>query len=140
MGEQLIEAMESRRLFAASLSLDGTVLSVTGTDGSDSIFVMEDAQANVPTFEVVQQINGVGIQLGSITDSMLTRIVLDGGRGDDFLVLQTSNAIGGDVFGGEGNDNIHLEDDGSAVSIAHGGNGDDLLVIFDGNGTEAHGD
>jgi hypothetical protein len=137
---EMIETLESRRLFAVSVAVEGTILRVTGTAGNDHIFITEDAPDGVSTFEVCQQTDCTATKLASLPESMLSRIVLDGGGGDDFLVLQTCGAVGGDVYGGAGNDEIHLQDDGTAVSIGHGGEGDDLMVIFHGNGTMAYGD
>jgi hypothetical protein len=132
----MLESLESRRLFAVSVTLDAGVLKVIGTDTADTLFVTESAG----TFEVGIQDTMGYIPVASVPESMVTRVLLDGGDGDDFLVLQTSGAVGGDVLGGNGNDEIHLEDDATAISIGHGGNNNDLLVIFKGNGTEAHGD
>jgi len=134
----MFEILESRRLFAATITLDAGVLKVIGTDAPDTLLVTESAG----NFEVGTQDETGYVPLATVPESMVTRVVIDGQGGDDFLALQTSGTVGGDVLGGEGNDGINLDDQGTAVSIGHGGNGDDTLAIFGsgGDGTTAYGD
>jgi hypothetical protein len=134
----MFESLEPRRLFSVTLSMDGSVLHVTGSGDADRIAVLQDTAGGDFSVRVD---SGSGFEeAASIPESMVTRVVLDGGAGNDFLVEQTAGAVGVDVLGGDGNDEIHLIDLGTAVSIGHGGNDDDLLVIFQGNGTTAYGD
>ena len=143
----MLERLESRRLFAVSLSLDGSgVLRITGTSNNENLQVSERANLSDPSgreFVIVQEINSVGTELGSVPESLVSRVVLDGGGGDDLLTCETQGPKGADIFGGSGNDQIQFRDTGSAVSVAHGGDGDDRLFILNGNGTNgatAYGD
>jgi hypothetical protein len=134
--QNMFETLEPRRMFAVSVVMNKTVLAIAGTDNADTIFVTQ----NGSNFDIVQQIAGVGYPLASIPVSMVTRISMDGKKGDDFLTVQTTGSIGADIYGSDGNDEIHLEDDGTAISIGHGGNGNDLMAIYHGKGTKAYGD
>ena len=139
----MTELLESRSLMAAtapSIVLDGTVLRITGTSDSDTLYVTESYSSMGWQFDVARQLDGDCMPLASVPESMVSRVVMDGQSGNDFLALQTTNKIGGDVYGGYGSDEIHLDDSGSAVSTAHGGSNDDVLVIFNGNGSKAYGD
>src|SRR5205823_2563956 len=135
------------RLFAVSLSLDGAgVLRITGTSADENLQLSERANLADPSgreFVIVQEVNSVGTELGSVPESLVSRVVLDGQGGNDFLASETQGPVGADILGGGGNDQIQFRDTGSAVSIAHGGEGDDRLFILNGNGTDgatAYGD
>jgi hypothetical protein len=145
----MLERLESRRLFAVSLTLDSAgVLGITGTSADENLQVSERANPSDPSgreFVIVQEINGVGYELGSVPESLVSRVVLDGQGGNDFLSCDTQGPIGANILGGGGNDQIQFLDEGSpaAPSIAHGGDGDDRLFILNGNGTDgasAYGD
>jgi hypothetical protein len=138
---KMFEALESRRMCAVSVALtDCGVLVVSGTDSAETIFVTESNTPGGPQFDIAQQIGNNFLPLAGVPESLVRRVEVFGGGGDDFLVLQSSGNVGGDVWGGNGNDEIHLEDDGGALSTGHGGDGDDLVAIFAGHGTTAFGD
>src|SRR5436309_16075824 len=112
----MFERLESRRLFAVSLTLDNAgVLRITGSAEDENLFVSESIHADDPgagrQFDIVQQINGVGYDLGSVPESMVTRVVLDGPGGNDFLSCDTSGSVGADILGGGGNDQIQFRDE-----------------------------
>src|SRR5438094_500037 len=135
----MLERLESRRLFAVSLSLDNAgVLRITGDNSDETLHVSERASSDSSGRDivVVQEINSVGYELISIGESLVSRIVLDGGGGNDLLTCETNGPVGADILGSGGNDQIQFRDTGTAVSIAHGGEGDDRLFILNGNGVD----
>jgi Ca2+-binding RTX toxin-like protein len=139
----MFERLEARRLFSADAQLNGTVLVVTGGSDNDQMFVLESNPPSGPQLDVFVDVDSVFTNLATIPLNLfpVTRIVLDGGAGDDFLAVDTAT-VGVDISGGLGNDRIQVSDrgDGTAPSIAHGGDGDDVLIIIDGNNTAAYGD
>jgi hypothetical protein len=136
----MMEKLEARCLFSTvtdtSVTLNGSILCISGSDFADAIFVTQEG----PDFNISLQSGTDLLSLASIPQSLVSRITLYGNKGDDFLVLQTLDTVGGDVFGGDGNDEIHLEDLGSGASTAHGDCDNDLIVVFHGSGTQAFGD
>jgi len=139
----VVESLEPRRFLSGSPTIELTscgVLVVTGTCGNDTLFITESDGISGRQFDVATQDETGLVPLASVPESMVKRVDVIGLDGADFLVLQTSGPVGGDVWGDGGSDEIHLQDDANALSTGHGGSGDDLIVIFAGRGTSAFGD
>ncbi len=108
-----VEHLETRRLLAASL--DGGVLTATGTDGSD------DLRLDLSNGRILVHLNGV--QDGSFAAGDVTAIRLVGGDGNDSL--RVGNGIGGATLdGGLGNDTLL---GGQGADTLQGGDGNDTL-------------
>jgi Ca2+-binding RTX toxin-like protein len=137
----LVEGLESRRLFAAVMSLaeDG-VLTITLNPGPDRVRVLQHPGSTMVDVIVRREpfrqfdgvtavhINGLGgpdvMYLGG---NMTIPAVMDGGPGRDVLM----GAMGNDrLDGGVGNDYI---DGGPGDDVLIGGIHDDILVGRDGN-------
>lgn len=131
-----IEALEDRRLLSASLGSDG-VLTVVGTNKSDSIEIVFDSDANkLSVIENDQVTKEFAIDAAQ---PQVTKIVVYGGNGDDILSI-TGTSIPASLFGGNGNDQLQGGDGNDTLD---GGNGNDQLdggagndVLNGGNGCD----
>jgi Ca2+-binding RTX toxin-like protein len=130
----LIEPLESRRLLASAgvtAVLTGSVLTVTGRPKDDLITITE-ASSNIT---VTLGTGNDTKDLKSFTSSTVKSIVVNGGSGDDVIVLAlttTSTAV--TVTGGAGNDTI--TGSGGAESLV-GNAGNDSIIGAAGNDTIA---
>jgi Ca2+-binding RTX toxin-like protein len=117
-----LENLESRRLLAASVALNGGVLSITGTDGPDTVFV---TQAHGKINVIVA---GPGGSVQTFNKANVKTIFFDGRAGDDIFVNLTNvRAI---ALGGDGNDILV---GGRNNDILIGGAGNDILIGGRGN-------
>ena len=98
-----LETLENRSLMAANLTaaVDGGVLKMEGTDGSDQIILTQNNS--------VLQLNGQDLTYAS----NVTGIQIDGLGGNDVIRLD-SESFGGQAI--------------RQSATIHGGHGDDLLV------------
>lgn len=138
-----IESLESRRLLAASATLqpDGTLI-VQGTSGNDHLIVdgvirvsPHHPQADriyVSDVRITGQSTGDVLLAKDFSLADVKAIVLDGGDGNDGLFVMTTDAIPTTVFGGAGDDGIEAWT-GSAGNIVHGGDGRDYISTSSGN-------
>ncbi len=127
----VVEALEGRRLLSASVAGAAVVngdLTVTGTRGHDQIMVMVmPNEAGVEMLDV--SLNGAS--LGSFELTGVNRVVVYGGRGDDFVMAQTGLPLVADgeagndtLLGGWGDDWLY---GGRGNDTAYGSDGNDLL-------------
>src|SRR5438309_1695461 len=95
-----LERLESRQLLAAIVSptLDAGVLTVTGTDKNDSVFV------SVSGAELTVSFNK---QSFTFSTADVTEIDIDGGRGNDQIWVDDAVTANAAIHGGDGNDRIH---------------------------------
>src|SRR5688500_14267098 len=80
--QQLIETLESRTLLSASM-VNGSV-NVRGSDGSDLIVVYVESDGKTLSVLVA---NDAGAQVHSFARSAVKHLHLDGGAGNDVIVL-----------------------------------------------------
>jgi Ca2+-binding RTX toxin-like protein len=106
----MIESFESRRLLSASL--EGGVLTVTGTDATDRVNIGSRGGEII-----VRQ----GATFARFAAAAVDRIVVDAGGGHDLVSLQPALTKPATLNGGAGNDRLT------------GGGGDDALNGGDGN-------
>ena len=129
-GRAMFESLESRPMFAVSVTLDGTVLKIVGTDEAETIFVTETAGV----FDVGQQVGNDFFPLASAPESMITRVLLvifagngteaHGDNGQDTLIsLEGINTTY--LFGGNAKDSLT----GSVATIMDGGNGKNIIMV-----------
>lgn len=125
----VVEALEGRRLLAASVSLNASthILSITGTDSRDSVLVTEsNGQVGVEVYT-----EGVLAQRASYARSSIQSLVVDAKGGDDKIVVVTAT-MPTTLTGGAGDDTIY---GGMASDVIDGGAGDDSLYGGEGNDT-----
>ena len=133
MTELMIDSLENRQLYAASVSFDaGTgLLTIKGSSGSDHI---EMALYQGNQAQVVQRTTAGRTVLETVDLSSAKLVSFDGGAGDDFLSMgRVPLAV--QANGGEGNDSLSgsRDDAGQADSLT-GGDGNDYL--FGGTGKD----
>src|SRR5688572_18176301 len=92
-----VEALENRRLLAADVSLDANVLTIDGSNKRDRIIV------TVENTDLIVTLNKKDF---TFTASDVTSIVIDGGKGNDWISIDGSLAFGAAINGGAGNDRI----------------------------------
>ena len=119
----MIEPLERRRLLSASV--DGALgqLVITGSDGPDRITVTLKRGALV-----VKE----GRTRSTFDPAEITRIVADGGGGNDRLALPRTLRLPAQLTGGDGNDRLT---GGAGNDQISGGAGDDRLAGGDGDDT-----
>ncbi|WP_165245007.1 hypothetical protein [Paludisphaera soli] len=126
----LVEALEGRRLMAASITLNPTtqVLTITGTASRDYLLAREIGnQISVDAYDG----NGVLTNKTSFAKSSVSKIVMNGLGGDDTLVAQpVSMPVA--LNGGDGNDALY---GGAGDDTLEGGAGDDVLYGSTGKDT-----
>ena len=109
---ELIDALETRRLLAASLN--GTVLTITGTSGNDAISVNQGSS-------VVVNLNG---NKTSFNAASVNSIRVEGGTGDDTIDLRGNVSRRATINAGAGNDRIY---GGSNTDVINAGDGNDRV-------------
>ena len=130
-----VEQLESRRLLAATVSLDRGILTIVGDAASDHIEVLYDSPARQQLLVTVNGANAGGYPAAGVG-----RVSIDGGAGDDVITTDfrgrsilrggpgddSINGGGGDdqLFGDAGNDTI-LGNRGR--DVIYGGDGNDVL-------------
>ncbi len=119
-----VESLESRRLFAATLSGSG-VLTVDGTESADNIVVRNHVPIDI---NVDVDING---SLSSFARSSIKLIVVNGLGGNDTIDLRVL-AVTSRVYGGAGNDVIYGSPAADRIS---GQDGNDWINAGGGNDT-----
>lgn len=132
---QMIESLETRRLLSATVTAtvtgDGTLL-VQGTDAAETINVnqLPDGTVGVGGTDGA----GASYDLGTFAGVKLVRILAKGG--DDFVQF-SGQSVASIIDGGDGNDNIAVQDQGCVGSAVFGGNGSDTIIVdnssFDAN-------
>lgn len=165
----MFESLESRKLLAVSVSVDGGVLTVNGDNEDNVITVVEDS-------------GNVHVETSTLPDGVITtqdfagitQIQINGGdnKGNGDVIFYQGNTIGATIHGdseGKGNhtnngnqngwvngvggsaggtgdgglngagDFITVIDAGSAGSIVDGDQNNDTMTIIVGNGTQVFG-
>jgi Ca2+-binding RTX toxin-like protein len=140
------EQLEGRQLM--SVSLAKSVLTITGTNKADAIYVqpingkleveVNGAVVKRLAFNKVKQVRISGLKgddsIGATLPSNMTAWI-DGGRGNDVISAGEGNDT---VYGGDGDDIIHgnsgndLINGGRGVDHMDGGDGDDTFAAADG--------
>ncbi|HZN69752.1 MAG TPA: hypothetical protein VFB66_31040 [Tepidisphaeraceae bacterium] len=157
-----VELLEGRRLLSATL--EGGVLTVTGTAGPDiiqlnladedtiAVGIVGSSGMAFPRDEVnLVVVRGLGgddwllVGDGSAEDgepAFNVPLVLDGGPGDDLLSRGPRATTPATFHGGPGNDTINAGG-GGGVNLVHGGPGDDDItggpgtdIVFGGAGDD----
>jgi Ca2+-binding RTX toxin-like protein len=117
----MFESLEGRQLY--SVTLVGNQLQITGDTGPTPNDVIKVAQFDANNLSV--EVNGF-VQF--VADSAVNSIVINGGAGDDQLVVLSTPALPLDeaatINGGVGNDTIIS---GSGSDVLNGEAGDDVL-------------
>src|SRR5438067_13238611 len=124
-----LESLESRRLLAANVSptLDAGVLTVTGTNKNDAIYVsVADTQLTV----------SFNRQSFTFNTADVSEIDIDGGRGNDQISVDTAVTANALIHGGDGNDRIR---GGGGNETITGDKGNDRLNGCGGNDTTSGG-
>lgn len=122
-----VDALESRRLLASSLSTDG-VLTITGTSRNDAIVITIDP-ANASRLKVSH-----GGVVSRYTLSLVRRISASLFKGNDSLTIADTITIPASVLGAGGRDTIlagagkDTLDGGDSEDILNGRAGKDLLI------------
>jgi Ca2+-binding RTX toxin-like protein len=151
------ESLEDRKLMAASIELNGDTIEIEGTSGNDVIEIQSEYGYATSIIRVeVRDINGKILAEATYDDDLtygynsifpdheIQRIKLDAGRGDDYVVNNTSRrfyahgGVGNDtLIGGSGIDFLYGESGNDNIS---GGRGRDYLYGGDGRDTISGGD
>lgn len=115
-----LEALEDRRLPAGlSAVLSAGTLTITGTDGNDTVLIQSTAG-----------IIGISGLATTFTQSSVSRITVNAGKGNDYVKINSGINLPVIFNGGEGNDTLI---GGSANDTLNGDAGNDLLYGMDGN-------
>jgi len=137
----MLESLEMRQLLTAvhvgnggvTAYIDGTgALHVNGTGGSDYIQVAEKNGA-VTDLTVGSDADSAA-EIGSLLGAAITGVFIDGKAGDDEIHFNGST-VDAVVLGGDGNDLITVNDNGTGTSIADGQSGNDVLICDVGHNT-----
>jgi uncharacterized protein YkwD len=115
------DALEARET-PASVDLTGGVLTVVGTSSADSILVR-------PSGSNIQVLSG-GAVIRQVAAGSVGKIVVDGGMGDDRIVVANAIKKPAWLYGGKGNDFIR---GGGGKDCIFGGDGSDNLNGRGGN-------
>src|SRR2546421_57392 len=104
-----IEMLEERRMMSATITarMDGAVLRVQGTDAADVIDVSEDPLIN----------GGVVVNADPNLFFVNVRLVVIEGKGGDDTLSFEGRTIGSIISGGDGNDQVNVNDGGTGTSI-----------------------
>jgi hypothetical protein len=115
-------------IYRASLSADGT-LTVVGDDAGDRLVAHSDG-ASVWVDGLPITLPG-GATAGAVPAAAVSRVVILGGKGNDFLQWDSGpTAVPSSLFGVGGNDTLY---GGRGDDYLDGGDGDDDLHGYDGN-------
>lgn len=123
------ERLESRDLLDVSISMMGAALSITGDDGNDQI---EVEMGSGSTLVVRSQ----GNIIGSYNAMEIPSLQVDGGGGNDQIVIAPDVFQRTKLDGGDGDDTIQA---GWGDAVLLGGSGNDLVIGGIGN-DRIHGD
>jgi Ca2+-binding RTX toxin-like protein len=129
-----IETMEGRRLFSVTVSQPSPgFYELTGDAADDEITVAVDEANQTFTYNGTEyfDVDNITVLGGGGNDSISVYSVaagpigasIDGGDGDDFISLNFS----GGVWGGDGNDEIHLSD--AFMGEVYGQGGNDTIYV-----------
>ena len=127
----MLESLESRRLFSATVTLsDAGALQVVGSGGNDTLVVGENHGAvHVDVNNGTQTFDFVGV----------TSVYINGGGGTDTIQFN-GNSIGAQIDGSGGNqDSITVDDRGTGSSNVLGGGGTDVITVIHSNNTTVDG-
>src|SRR5215213_884466 len=145
MGHIRFEQLDPRVLL--SVSLVGSVLTIDGTDGDDSIVaaaskrfvnilaVGDNDELHYYSLSAVTQISITGgagndrILVDGSLDALNFKTYVDGGAGNDRI---STSAADDTIIGGEGNDKIYGT---GGADIINGNSGNDTIYAGDGNDT-----
>jgi Ca2+-binding RTX toxin-like protein len=119
IGRAVVDALEPRRLLAATLDASG-LLAIDGTAGNDDVSVA--VSAGVLTVSLNGQTDG------TFTSSQVSSIEVSGGAGNDSISL-AGVGIAATLSGGDGNDTLV---GGSASDFLSGNDGNDAFFSNDG--------
>jgi Ca2+-binding RTX toxin-like protein len=133
-----LEVLEGRSLLTGSIGFDGSVLTITGTDGADAALVAIDTRGTADTADDLVVASLAYIQDGRLVVETLSQpvgavagVAFFGLGGNDAFANATGIAAtaeggaGNDVLiGGSGNDDL---DGGEGRDLLLGGAGDDVL-------------
>jgi Ca2+-binding RTX toxin-like protein len=122
------EKLEDRRLMAADIDLDNGVLSIQGTDNSDSISVNSFSDPDTLVATVVDDLTGTILAREEYDRDDVREIVAHGLNGGDWM--QNFTGIRAKFFGGNGNDNLS---GGGGNDLLDGGANDDTITGGRGN-------
>src|SRR5687767_12228061 len=135
----MCQPLEDRRLLSVSAtgsaSVEAGILTVVGTDASDTINISLNATDNT---KIDVSINGSVSSFALLnTDgtAAITGIKASGGNGDDKISVNQANggiALAATLLGGNGQD---ILTGGAGADLLVGGNAKDVLVGGDGNDT-----
>jgi hypothetical protein len=132
----MLESLESRRLCAAAVTVSqsGGLLTIKGGTKADIINVFErtDSAAGTVTFE--NQVAGT-----SQTFVGVTTVKVTGNKGND-QIFMAGSTVAFNANGDAGNDFLVISDLGTASSLVRGGDGDDDITINNANKTTVNGD
>jgi Ca2+-binding RTX toxin-like protein len=132
-----LEQLESRRLYSVSAVSAGGTLVVTGDNTANDITVSRDAVGHLLVNSGAVPITG-----DAATVSNTSLITVLGGNGRDNLLLDESNGVlpKANLVGGNGDDTLA---GGSGADALSGGNGDDVILgkagddqLFGGSGND----
>ena len=118
-GPSRFEPLEARRLL--SVSVDGSTLVISGTDGPDVIRISSDPFLGGLTVDV----NGEVIRWSNFSLSSFQLLNVSGGGGDDQILIGQNLVLPVFADGGDGNDLIQT---GMGADSLFGGGGDDTLI------------
>lgn len=119
-----LDQLESRRMFAASLS--NGVLTLTGTAGNDSFYVNAAPGGKMAVYE--------GSKTTSFNYTSVKKIVANMGKGNDSCYIGLTSTIPCVIDGGEGNDHLtggYGNDSitaGAGMDSINGSSGNDTIV------------
>src|SRR5439155_18263552 len=114
-----VEQLDSRDMPSTSQLLPGGILSITGTAGRDQIRVTVDTASS----QVI--VLDSGVPSAHFNSTLVSRIALRGGSGDDYLAIDNTVTVPAVIDAGPGNDVLRA---GGGPTTLLGGAGDDKLV------------
>ncbi|HZZ41544.1 MAG TPA: calcium-binding protein [Tepidisphaeraceae bacterium] len=115
----------------AVMSVKGSTLNITGTNGDDTILLSQSTRRNGQIFSINITINSQTQQFNYQTfGQFISRISIDAGKGDDLVAASSDFSIPMLILGGKGNDSLA---GGAANDTLYGGDGNDVLVGNAGN-------
>jgi len=127
----MIESLESRRLLTTTVSFSAGVVSVTANKEETINVVENNGAVHVEIGNNAQSYDFVGataVKINTATSSKKDTI------------WYTGNSIGASITGGNGPDNISVDDEGTGSSSVHGGGNNDAITVQNGNNTSVAGD
>lgn len=135
------EPLESRRVLAASVvdvDFTGGVLTITGSNKSDKIFV--DSDGTSLTVTAGKQVTSFDLSGGEGGEAVeFTSIYIDGGKGNDWIRVGDGITADAEIYGNDGNDRIFSGggndtiDAGKGNDRVYGGAGNDVINLGLGN-------